>query len=106
MQLTPPHACPCFTAQRRTDQRLNPPQLLAFFSMVDARKRLHRELTQSLAAEHDELLHAAIPNAADIERMGVHRTVVDRFAPNGRAASAYHELWQEIRRRLAGDRGE
>jgi chromosome partitioning protein len=82
-----------------------PPQLLAFFSMVDARKRLHRELTESLAADHIELLRAAIPTASDVERMGVHRTVLDRFAPSGRAALAYRALWQEVRERLGGDHG-
>jgi cellulose biosynthesis protein BcsQ len=76
------------------------PRVLAFFSMTDARKRLHREVMQQLAAEHDAILRTAIPAAADVERMGLHRTVVDAFAPRGRAARAYRELWAEIRERL------
>jgi chromosome partitioning protein len=76
------------------------PRVMAFFSMVDARKRLHREVMESLG-EHDDVLHSAIPSASDVERMGLHRTVVDRYAPKGRAARAYRALWQEIRQRLA-----
>jgi chromosome partitioning protein len=77
------------------------PQLLAFFSMVDGRKRLHRELVASLTQKYAEVLSVAIPAAADIERMGVHRTIVEEFAPHGRAAQAYRDLWAEIRARLS-----
>jgi cellulose biosynthesis protein BcsQ len=75
-------------------------QVLAFFSMVDGRKKLHREVMDDLRAAHPEVLATAIPAAADVERMGSRRTVLDDFAPRGRAATAYHELWQEIRARL------
>lgn len=76
------------------------PEVLAFFSMVDARKRLHREVMDDLRARHEGVLQAAIPAAADVERMGEHRTVLDAFAPRGRAAVAYRELWTEIAARL------
>jgi cellulose biosynthesis protein BcsQ len=75
------------------------PQVLGFFSMVDGRKRLHREVTESLATAHD-VLTTAIPTSSDVERMGVHRTVVDRSAPRRPAARAYRALWREIRDRL------
>jgi chromosome partitioning protein len=77
------------------------PQLLAFLSMVDARKRLHRELVVSLQADYAEVLTVAIPAASDVERMGSERTVLEEFAPRSRAAHAYRELWSEIRDRLA-----
>jgi chromosome partitioning protein len=73
------------------------PQVLAFFSMVDGRKRLHREVMEGMAAD---ALRTAIPASADVERMGVHRTVIAEFAPRGRAARAYEELWREVRSRL------
>jgi cellulose biosynthesis protein BcsQ len=76
------------------------PQLLAFLSMVDRRKRLHRDLVASLQAEYPQVLATAIPTASDVERMGSERTVVEKFAPSGRAARAYRELWAEIRERL------
>ena len=80
------------------------PQLLAFLSMVDSRKRLHRELTASLQAEYPEVLASVIPSASDVERMGSERTIVEEFAPDGRASRAYRNLWAEIRERLAPGR--
>jgi chromosome partitioning protein len=73
------------------------PQVMAFFSMVDGRKRLHREVMEGMAGD---ALGTAIPASADVERMGVHRTVIAEFAPRGRAARAYEELWREVRSRL------
>jgi chromosome partitioning protein len=77
------------------------PRVMAFLSMVDRRKRLHRDLVASLATDHRELLDAAIPTASDVERMGERRTVLDGFAPRGRGANAYRALWHEISERLA-----
>jgi chromosome partitioning protein len=73
------------------------PQVMAFFSMVDGRKRLHREVMEGMAGD---ALSTAIPASADVERMGVHRAVIAEFAPRGRAARAYEELWREVRARL------
>jgi chromosome partitioning protein len=80
------------------------PDVLAFFSMVDGRKRLHREVMERLAEQHPGVLRTAIPAAADIERMGVHRTVIGEFAPRSRAARAYEALWEEVRGRLSESR--
>jgi chromosome partitioning protein len=77
------------------------PQVLAFFSMVDGRKRLHREVMERLVAEHESVLETFIPAAADVERMGLHRTVIPEFAPRSRAARAYEALWAEVRDRLS-----
>jgi cellulose biosynthesis protein BcsQ len=76
------------------------PQLLAFLSMVDKRKRLHRDLTVSLQADYPEVMASVIPSASDVERMGSERTIIEEFAPRGRAAHAYRELWSELRERL------
>jgi cellulose biosynthesis protein BcsQ len=77
-------------------------RVLVFFSMVDGRKRLHREVMERLRRERHEVLETAIPAAADVERMGEQRAVLADFAPRGRAATAYAALWQEIRGRIAG----
>ena len=78
----------------------NAPQLLGFFSMVDRRKRLHREVMDRLASENPRLLQTSIPASAEVERMGTHRTVIAQFAPRSRAARAYLELWSEVRGRI------
>jgi cellulose biosynthesis protein BcsQ len=79
------------------------PELLAFLSMVDMRKRHHRDVAASLQSEYPEVLQAVIPNASEVERMGSERTIIDAFAPGGRASRAYRGLWDEIRDRLGTD---
>jgi cellulose biosynthesis protein BcsQ len=71
--------------------------LLPFFSMVDRRRKLHREVMEALRAS---VLDAAIPLSTDVERMGPARDVVAAFAPRGRAALAYEALWTAVRARL------
>jgi chromosome partitioning protein len=78
------------------------PQVMAFFSMVDRRKLLHRQVMAQLAAEQPAaLLRTVIPTAADVERMGARRLPLVDFAPRSAAARAYAALWDEIRARLA-----
>lgn len=78
------------------------PQILAFFSMVDARKALHREIVRELsAAGGDGVLPAAIPAASDVERMARLRRPLAQFAARGRAATAYGELWEQLSARIA-----
>jgi chromosome partitioning protein len=72
------------------------PELLAFFSMVDRRKKLHREITEHLSAERPEVVATAIPALSVIETMSVERAPVTVFAPNSVAAKAFRALWAEI----------
>jgi chromosome partitioning protein len=77
------------------------PQVLAFFSMVEVRKSLHREVMAQVRSMHAvTMLGAAIPSADEVERMGAERDVVAAFAPGSRAAMAYEALWLDVRRRL------
>jgi chromosome partitioning protein len=80
-------------------------RLLMFFSMTDTRKRMHREVMEQMASRHPEVLQTAVPFAADVERMGSRRMALEEFAPRGRAARAYRQLWQEVRERLNGTAG-
>ena len=77
-----------------------PPRILAFFSMVDGRKRLHGEVIAELSAAHEGVLATTIPAATEIERMAVNRRVLAQTAPRSRAGSAYEALWSELRARL------
>ncbi|MDA0167016.1 ParA family protein [Solirubrobacter ginsenosidimutans] len=80
-------------------QDKNGPKVLGFFSMADRRKKLHRELMDSLSREYD-ILDTVIPNSAEVERMGAKRAALVDFAPNSRAARAYADLWEEVRARV------
>jgi cellulose biosynthesis protein BcsQ len=72
------------------------PDVLAFFSMVDRRKRLHRELVATLPG----IAGAAIPSASAVELMGSGRAPVVTAQPRHPAAQAYGALWDELRRAL------
>ena len=73
------------------------PELLAFFSMVDRRKKLHREITEKLSVERTEVAHTVIPALSVIETMSVERAPVVVFAPKTAATRAYRGLWAELR---------
>jgi cellulose biosynthesis protein BcsQ len=76
------------------------PKLLGFFSMVDRRKKLHREVIEERGRRRKAMLQAQIPSATDVERMGQRRAPVPAFAPKSRSAKAYRELWAEAKPRI------
>lgn len=76
------------------------PALLPYFSMVDGRKRLHREVMEALRSEWPEMLTTVVPNASVIERMGPERAPVGLYAPSSSAARTFASLWAEIAARL------
>jgi cellulose biosynthesis protein BcsQ len=73
-----------------------PPAILPFVSMFDRRKALHRELVGRLAHSEPRFLRAAVPNASTVERMGTQRAPLGEFAPHTAAATAFHDLWNEV----------
>jgi chromosome partitioning protein len=72
------------------------PEVRAFFSMVDRRKKLHREIIQNLSAERTGVAATAIPALSMIERMSVERAPVVAFAPRSASARAFRSLWSEL----------
>lgn len=76
------------------------PELLAFLSMVDRRRKLHKELSHQLPGEHDDVARTAIPNASAVEQMGVQRAPIVQWAPSSAASRAYRALWVEAADRL------
>jgi chromosome partitioning protein len=78
------------------DDQIEAPAVVPLLSMVDRRRRLHRDLVESLGAEWPELLGVVVPAAAVIERMGSERAPVGVFAPSSSATRAYRALWAEV----------
>nr|VFK14230.1 MAG: Cellulose biosynthesis protein BcsQ [Candidatus Kentron sp. LFY] len=77
------------------------PDLLAFFSMVDIRKRLHKDIVDQTVAQHPSILKTTIPYASQIERMGVFRAPIATYAGETIPAEAYKNLWEEIKKRIS-----
>jgi len=75
------------------------PTVLAFCSMIDRRKRLHREIAERLPAERPDVARTIIPALSLIERMSLERAPVTAFAPRSAAARQYAALWAEVSER-------
>jgi cellulose biosynthesis protein BcsQ len=74
--------------------------VMAFLSMVDRRRALHRDVVELLQGKYGDVATSVIPNSATVERMGQRRRPVVASAPNTNVASAYRELWREVATRL------
>ncbi len=72
------------------------PDVDAFFSMVDKRKRLHRDMMAHLPEHRSGILHTWVPTLSIIEQMAERRAPVTEYAPHSLAADRYRELWNEI----------
>ncbi len=72
------------------------PAIVAFFSMVDRRKRLHRDILADLTRQRADVAGAAIPAMSLIEQMAVRRAPLPAYSPRSLATRCYQELWQEI----------
>ncbi len=68
------------------DEGRSAKRVSAFFSMVDARRNLHRQIMTSLQARFDGILDSSIPYLSQIEQMGVYREPVPVYAPRSKAA--------------------
>ncbi len=82
-------------------ERMPALHLMPFFSMCDRRKLMHRESMDQPLPGNVRALDHSVPYAVDVERMGLKRQPVDRFASTSDAAMAYRGLWDEIKQRLA-----
>lgn len=80
-------------------------EVLPFFSMVDRRKALHREVCERRDHAGFSFLEARIPYSSTVEQMSAHRLPVGVFAPTSDAAGAYRELWREALTRTGSFRG-
>lgn len=82
------------------DHELKDLLLIPFFSMADRRKKMHRDIMNTLLEQHPEILATAIPYASDIERMGLERMPLGGYITKSRSTLAYQNLWQEILARI------
>ncbi len=74
--------------------------VIPFFSMVDRRKTLHREI---IGDRSGTLVNAPvnyIPYASDVEQMGLRRAPLETYAHASHAAQAYRDMWAELQPRL------
>jgi cellulose biosynthesis protein BcsQ len=73
------------------------PEIVAFFSMADRRKRLHRDVIDTIPRDGTRIADTVIPALSIIEQMAERRAPVHDYAPTSRAALCYERLWAEVR---------
>jgi len=73
--------------------------LLAFLSMIDERKVLHRQTRTEVRGDRRFAL-AAVPVSSSVERMGMEQVPAVLASPNNLAAVGYRRLWAEVEDRL------
>jgi len=83
------------------DRGLDLKKVFPFFSLVDMRKKIHRETVQSYTDIENNFLKTYIPYSSDVEKMGVRCMPLFSFAHQSRAAQAYRLLWEEIKKKIS-----
>ncbi|GGC61509.1 ParA family protein [Marinobacter halophilus] len=81
-------------------KKLGTKKLRPFFSMVDRRKNLHKELVERGPELLGNPLSVAVPYASVVERMGEEGLPLELLAPGSPAADVYRKMWQSIRKDL------
>jgi cellulose biosynthesis protein BcsQ len=74
-------------------------KILPFFSMYDARKKMHIDIVSEFENKK-RFLNAAIPYSTDVERMGLFEAPLVSYSTYSKAALAYHQLWSEFLRKM------
>jgi chromosome partitioning protein len=83
-----------------TSQQNSAASVVAFLSMVDKRRALHRDLVELLQGKYADMAKTAIPSSALAERMSQRRRPVVASAPASPIATAFRDLWAEVSTRL------
>jgi cellulose biosynthesis protein BcsQ len=82
------------------DKKLGLKKLRPFFTLVDRRKNLHKELTERNSELFDRPSKAMIPYSSDVERMGEKGLPLEVLSPHSQPAASYRQLWSEIKAEL------
>jgi len=69
-----------------------------FFSMVERRKSLQRDIMNDWNFKKEQFLETYIPYLSDVEKMGVYQKPLLGFKPTSDAATAFTNLWVEIKK--------
>ena len=81
-------------------------RLLPFFSMVDRRRRLHRDIMLNMPQDHPEVLNISIGYSAVVERMGEFRAPLAVCAPGSESSASFAALWREVQGRMGLEKRE
>jgi len=80
-----------------------PPGVLAFLSMFDRRRALHRDVLALVEGRYGDVARTVVPTSAAAERMSQRRAPVAAWMPASPVALAYAALWDEVTARAGRD---
>lgn len=72
------------------------PQVCGFYSMVDRRRKLHREMIDERGDRLGSIWNVEIPYSSAVERMTSERRPLPEMKRPGTALPAYEELWNRL----------
>lgn len=81
-------------------KKLGIKKLRPFFTLVDRRKKLHREITEKRSELFDRPSQAMIPYSSAVERMGEEGLPLEVLSPRSGPAASYRQLWSEMKSEL------
>lgn len=82
-----------------TESSIDASKIRAFFTMVERRKSLHRDIIDSYA-NTPGFLQESIPYNSEVEKMGLYRAPLNAVMPSSVASKAYCRLWDELRMKI------
>ncbi|UKJ07427.1 ParA family protein [Solitalea lacus] len=77
------------------DNEIETKKIIPFFSMVDLRKNMHKDIIDEFQ-NNKQILNTSINYSSEVEKMGIFRAPLPAFAPKSKAAKAYASLWKEF----------
>ncbi len=74
---------------------LDSSKIRAFFTMVEKRKKMHRDIIDEYR-DSPAFLSQTIPYNSEVEKMGIYRAPLNAVLPAAPASKAYRALWEEL----------
>ena len=81
-------------------KKLDRQVIIPFLSMVDHRRKLHKDVMNDALQNLPNCCTNNIPYLSDIEKMGLTRKPVVESHPASRASKAYIQLWWELEKKV------
>jgi cellulose biosynthesis protein BcsQ len=75
-------------------------KIIPFFSLVDLRKKIHKEVMSENLKNDKSILHTFIKYSSEIEKMSVDCIPLPVGIPHSKSALSYITLWRELRKKI------
>jgi len=82
------------------DNELDFSIIIPFLSMVEMRRKLHKEMVANILKTLPNICLNMIPYLSEVEKMGISFKPVVEFSPSSKASVAFQLLWDEIKDKI------